>query len=78
MLFTSPHEIMVMHDERIRDGIRAAKRARMVEEVQRARTIQEGRSGTRRGLIAALYSLFTPSEGRERRLEPQPTAAKSS
>jgi len=78
MLFTSPHEIMAVHDERIKDGIRAAKRARMVEEVQRARATREGRSGSRRGLIAALYSLFSPSEGQERRLEPQASGAKSS
>jgi len=78
MLFTSPHEIMAVHDERIKDGIRAAKRARMVEEVERARAIREGRSGTPRGPITALYSLFAPSEGQERRLEPQPTGAKSS
>lgn len=78
MLFTSPHEIMAVHDERIKDGIRAAKRARMVEEAQRARAIRTQQSGTLRGLIAALYSLFSPSEDQERRLEPQPTGAKSS
>jgi hypothetical protein len=78
MLFTSPHEIMAIHDERIRDGLRAAKRARMVEEVQRARATRQGRSGARRGLIAALYSLFTPSQDPDRRFEPQPTGAKSS
>jgi len=78
MLFTNPYEIMALHDERINDGIRAAKRARMVEQAQRARVTRERRSGTRRGLIAALYSLVSPSEGQERRLEPQPTGAKSS
>jgi hypothetical protein len=78
MLFTSPHEIMVVHHERIKDGIRAAKRARMVEEVQRARANRDGQSGTRRGLIAVLYSLLTPSEGREPRFEPQPSGAESS
>lgn len=78
MLFTSPHEIMAMHDERIKDGLRAAERARMVQEVQRARATQQGRSGARRGLIAALYSLFTPSQRQERRFEPQPTGAESS
>jgi hypothetical protein len=78
MLFTSPHEIMAVHDERIKDGIRAAKRARMVEEAQRARAIRTQQSGTLRGLIAALYSLFSLSEDQERPLEPQPTGAKSS
>ncbi len=61
MLFTNPYEAKLLAEERIKDGLRAAEQAQMMQEIRHTKMTRRGRSMIIPKLIDWAVSRFTPS-----------------